>query len=98
SCGFVMRALCAMMRHTSRVVVCGRTGSVLVCSDPLHSSGMITRSTLEQAGRQLERHWKRKHKNAHLWLLLTSNDPVPLSPSDAMKVLSTWTALQRAVR
>lgn len=51
-----MRALCAMIRHTSRVVVWGLTGSVRVCNDPLHSSGMITLRTEEQAGNEEERH------------------------------------------
>ena len=49
------RALWAIVRHTSRVVVCGRIGSVRVCSEPLYSSGMMTRSTDEQAGNEDDR-------------------------------------------
>lgn len=36
-------------------MVCGRIGNVRVCSDPLYSSGIITRNTDEQAGNDEER-------------------------------------------
>lgn len=44
-----------MIRHTSRVVVCGRIGNVRVCNEPLYSSGIITRNTDEQAGNEDDR-------------------------------------------
>lgn len=53
-----MRALCAMIRQTSRAVVCGRIGSVRVCNEPLYSSGIITRNTDEQAGNEDDRNCK----------------------------------------
>jgi len=40
-----MRSLCAMILQTSRVVMCGLTGNVLVNSDPLVSSGTTTLRT-----------------------------------------------------
>lgn len=50
-----MRALCAIIRQTSRAVVCGRIGNVRVCNEPLYSSGIITRNTDEQAGNEDDR-------------------------------------------
>ena len=61
-----MRALRAIMRHTSRVEVCGLTGKVRVCREPLHSSGIMTLKTEEQAGNEEERHCKCKHKTEKL--------------------------------
>jgi hypothetical protein len=40
-----MRNLCAMILHTSRVVMCGLTGNVLVNNEPFVSSGTTTLST-----------------------------------------------------
>lgn len=50
------------MRHTSFVVVCGRTGKVRVCKLPLYSSGIITRKTDELAGSDDDRHCDYKNK------------------------------------
>lgn len=56
-----MRALCAIIRQTSRAVVCGRIGSVRVCNEPLYSSGIITRNTDEQAGNEDDRNCTENH-------------------------------------
>lgn len=54
-----------MIRHTSRVVVCGRMGNVRVCNEPLYSSGIMTRNTDEHAGNEDDRNYSSKRKLIH---------------------------------